>query len=183
MNSPFGPNSSNCAAAGAYAGPPALLERVKTKTCPFELTATPETSPKFIPAGSFKKSGTESNWISGAVFDPSTLGLPALRAGAASGGSMPLFLIAGRAAGEVRNAISAFAAAGDGAFAAVPAEKIVARCTPSGIGPVSVMPGTGNSSLICWKPTSASPRATTAPTRSPSMRRLFGSTRSAMPSC
>src|SRR5438132_7865952 len=27
-NSPLGPNSSNCAAAGAYAGPPALLERV-----------------------------------------------------------------------------------------------------------------------------------------------------------
>ena len=65
-NSPFGPNSSNWAAAAPYAGPYALFDRVKTKMCPFELTATPGTSPKFIPSGSFKKSGTESNGISGA---------------------------------------------------------------------------------------------------------------------
>src|SRR5262245_2785738 len=66
MNSPLGPNSSNCAAAAPYAGPDALFDRVKTKMCPFELTATPGTSPKFIPSGSFRKSGTESNGISGA---------------------------------------------------------------------------------------------------------------------
>src|SRR5262245_25367166 len=34
---------------------------------PLELTATPDTSPKFIPAGSLKKSATESNGISGTV--------------------------------------------------------------------------------------------------------------------
>src|SRR5262245_46942880 len=67
MNSPFGPNSSSCAAVGAYAGPPALFERVKTKTCPFELTATPGTSPKFVPAGSLRKSALESNGMSGTL--------------------------------------------------------------------------------------------------------------------
>src|ERR1043166_5166791 len=65
MNSPFGPNSSSCAAVGAYAGPPALFDRVKTKTCPLEFTATPGTSPKFVPAGSFRKSALGSNWMSG----------------------------------------------------------------------------------------------------------------------
>src|SRR5579871_1231014 len=34
---------------------------------PFEFTATPGTSPKFIPCGSLGKSGTESKAISGAV--------------------------------------------------------------------------------------------------------------------
>src|SRR6266550_1540536 len=67
MNSPFGPNSSSCAAVGAYAGPLALLDRVKTKTCPFEFTATPGTSPKFMPAGSFRKSALESNGMSGTL--------------------------------------------------------------------------------------------------------------------
>jgi hypothetical protein len=32
-----------------------------------ELTATPGTSPKFIPGGSLKKSGTESKGISGTL--------------------------------------------------------------------------------------------------------------------
>ena len=45
----------------------ALLERVNTKMCPFEFTATPGTSPKFMPSGSLRKSGTDSNGISGAV--------------------------------------------------------------------------------------------------------------------
>src|SRR5262245_17715326 len=67
MNSPFGPNSSSCAAVGAYAGPLALFDRVKTKTCPLEFTATPGTSPKLVPAGSFKKSADESNGISGTL--------------------------------------------------------------------------------------------------------------------
>src|ERR1700722_1010354 len=62
---PFASNSKSCAAAGAYAGPVALLDRVNTKTCPLELTATPGTSPKFTPGGSLKKSGTESNANSG----------------------------------------------------------------------------------------------------------------------
>src|SRR5215469_13795950 len=34
---------------------------------PLEFTATPGTSPKFMPSGSFGKSGTESKAISGAV--------------------------------------------------------------------------------------------------------------------
>src|SRR5262245_66349884 len=51
-NSPFGPNSNNCPAAGPYAGPPAVFDRVNTNTWPCELTATPGTSPKFIPGGS-----------------------------------------------------------------------------------------------------------------------------------
>jgi len=33
--------------------------------CPFEFTATPGTSPKFIPAGSLRKSALESNGMSG----------------------------------------------------------------------------------------------------------------------
>ena len=32
---------------------------MKTKTCPFEFTATPGTSPKFMPAGSLRKSALE----------------------------------------------------------------------------------------------------------------------------
>ena len=48
--------------------PFALFERVNTKTCPLEFTATPGTSPKFIPGGSLMKSGTESNGISGTSF-------------------------------------------------------------------------------------------------------------------
>jgi hypothetical protein len=43
----------------------ALFDRVKTKMWPLEFTATPGTSPKFAPAGSLKKSGTESKAISG----------------------------------------------------------------------------------------------------------------------
>src|ERR1051325_2666278 len=35
--------------------------------CPFELTATPGTSPKFMPAGSFRKAALESNGMSGTV--------------------------------------------------------------------------------------------------------------------
>src|SRR5215510_3200034 len=67
MNSPFGPNSSSCAAVGAYAGPPALFERVNTKTYPFEFTATPGTSPKFMPPGSLRKSAVESKEMSGTL--------------------------------------------------------------------------------------------------------------------
>ncbi|MGE3513466.1 MAG: hypothetical protein AB7N65_31800, partial [Vicinamibacterales bacterium] len=58
---PSASNSGSCAAVAPYAGPPALFDRVNTKTCPRELTATPETSPRFIPSGSRRKSGTDSN--------------------------------------------------------------------------------------------------------------------------
>jgi hypothetical protein len=44
------------------------------------------------------------------------------------------------------------------------------------------MPAIGSSSLICWNPISASPLATTVPTRSLSIRRLFDLMASAMPS-
>jgi hypothetical protein len=44
------------------------------------------------------------------------------------------------------------------------------------------IPGTGSNSLICWKAISHSPRATTAPVRSPPpTKRLLGNTRSAIP--
>src|SRR5580658_3187026 len=45
MYFPSGPNSSNCEAVEAYAGP-VELPREKMKMCPFEFTATPDTSPK-----------------------------------------------------------------------------------------------------------------------------------------
>src|SRR6185436_13558710 len=73
MNCPLGPNSSSCAAAGPNAGPCALFERVNTKTWPFESTATPETSPKFNPAGSFRNSGTDWNGSVGTVSWPNTI--------------------------------------------------------------------------------------------------------------
>src|SRR5262245_31771447 len=118
-NPPLASNSSNCAAAGAYAGPPALFDLVKTNTCPFEFTATPATSPKFIPGGSLKKSGTESKGMSGTA------------AGADEGtdaiGSRPLLRIGAAAAGEARNAINARAAAGFLDVDATPAAKTVTR--------------------------------------------------------
>src|SRR5712692_7039043 len=56
-------NSSNCAAAAAYAGP-VVLPRERTKMLPFEFTATPVTSPRYRSFGSF--SGSEaSNGICG----------------------------------------------------------------------------------------------------------------------
>src|ERR1700734_52559 len=67
MKSPSAVNSSSWAAVGAYAGPLALFERVNTKTWPLEFTATPGTSPKFIPSGSFGKSTTESKGICGTL--------------------------------------------------------------------------------------------------------------------
>jgi hypothetical protein len=57
--------SSTCDAVAPYAGPPALFERVKIATSPFELTATPDTSPTFMSAGSFRKFTLPSNGISG----------------------------------------------------------------------------------------------------------------------
>src|SRR5450755_812629 len=63
-NLPPASNSSNCAAAAPYAGP-LLLPRDSTNTCFLELTAIPDTSPKYIPSGNLKKSGAESNAMSG----------------------------------------------------------------------------------------------------------------------
>src|SRR5215472_3504180 len=61
---PSGPNSSNCAAAARWAGP-VVPPRENTKMCPFERTATSDTSPKCRSAGSLKKLGVESKGISG----------------------------------------------------------------------------------------------------------------------
>src|SRR6186713_1842908 len=61
MYCPLGPNSRSCDAVGPNAGPCALFERVNTKRCPFESTATPDTSPKLNPVGSFRNSGTDWN--------------------------------------------------------------------------------------------------------------------------
>src|SRR4051812_13040037 len=58
-------NSSTCDAVAPYAGPPALFERVKMATSPFELTATPDTSPTFMSAGSLRKLMLPSKGISG----------------------------------------------------------------------------------------------------------------------
>src|SRR5258708_5903578 len=50
-------------------------------------------------------------------------------------GSMPLFVIAGAAAGDARNMMSALAASGVFAPAATPAENTVTRWTSGGSGP------------------------------------------------
>ncbi len=42
----------------------------------------------------------------------------------------------------------------------MPAENTVIFCNSAGNGPIMSMPATGCNSLICWKPISASPRAT-----------------------
>src|ERR1700743_1884431 len=64
MYLPSAPNSSICAAAAAYAGP-VVFPRENTKMCPFEFTATPDTSPRYKSAGSFRRFGTDSNGIAG----------------------------------------------------------------------------------------------------------------------
>ena len=65
------------------------------------------------------------------------------------------------AAGDTRKAISALAASGSLAFAAIPARNTLTICSSAGIGPTMSMPGCGRSSLTGWKPISACPRATT----------------------
>src|ERR1700748_3889658 len=64
MNLPSLSNSSSWVAAAAYAGP-VVLPRDSAKTCPLELTATPETSPKYMLVGSFSGLGTDSKLIVG----------------------------------------------------------------------------------------------------------------------
>ncbi len=64
---PSASNSSSCAAAAAYAGP-RVLPREKTKMWPLELTATPETSPRYTSLGSLIASGTESKAICGTAW-------------------------------------------------------------------------------------------------------------------
>src|SRR5262252_7956956 len=56
-NFPVLSKRSTCEAVAPYAGPPALFDRVYTATSPLELTATPETSPKFMSGGSLRKFG------------------------------------------------------------------------------------------------------------------------------
>src|SRR5665213_370809 len=63
-NAPLASNSSSCVAAAAEAGP-LVLPRDSTNTWPLELTETPDASPKYMLAGSFKGLGTESNGIVG----------------------------------------------------------------------------------------------------------------------
>src|SRR6185295_13991452 len=64
-NLPVLSKSRICEAVAPYAGPLALLDRVNTAISPFELTATPDASPRFMSLGSLRKFGTESNGISG----------------------------------------------------------------------------------------------------------------------
>src|SRR6266566_3139571 len=64
-NLPVLSNNSTCAAVAPYAGPFALLPREKTAISPFELTATPDASPKLMSAGSFRNVTLPSNGISG----------------------------------------------------------------------------------------------------------------------
>src|SRR5258706_13014625 len=66
MNLPLGSNSSSCAAVAMYDGR-LLLPREKTKTLPFELTATPAPSPKAMSGGSLSGFGTDSNGIVGGI--------------------------------------------------------------------------------------------------------------------
>src|SRR6185437_4074991 len=58
MNVPLGSNSKSRDASPL---------RVYTNTSPFEFVATPMPSPRYKPVGSFRKLGTESNAICGAV--------------------------------------------------------------------------------------------------------------------
>src|SRR5579871_1741711 len=64
MNLPSLSNSRSCVAAAAYAGP-LVFPRESANTCPFELTATPDTSPKYMLVGSFSGLDTDSKLIVG----------------------------------------------------------------------------------------------------------------------
>ena len=64
-NLPVLSNNRICDAVAPYAGPLALFDRVNTAMSPFELTAMPEASPRFIPAGNLRKLMSASNGISG----------------------------------------------------------------------------------------------------------------------
>src|SRR6478672_586069 len=68
MYFPLASNSSRVVVAFPYSGPEVAVPGwLSTTTVPFELTATLSTSPKFIRAGSFSGSGTDSNWRIGAL--------------------------------------------------------------------------------------------------------------------
>ena len=77
--------------------------------------------------------------------------------------------------------MSALAPAGSCAVVAMPAENTVIFLTSGGSAPTRSMPRTGSSSLICWNPISASPRATTWPTGSAGIIRLLPFISSATP--
>ena len=76
------------------------------------------------------------------------------------------FVIAAAASGDARNLISARPRPAPSLRTHAPANA-TRDCSSAGIGPTRSMPGTWISSLTCWKPISASPRATTAATGSP----------------
>ena len=71
------------------------------------------------------------------------------------------------ASAEARNVIPDRASSASGLVVAMPAENTETFCTSAGSGVMCAIPGTGSTSLICWNAISASPRATTAPVRSP----------------
>ena len=80
-------------------------------------------------------------------------------------GSSALFLIAAAAAVDARNSMKRRAVSGYRDRAPIPADTTDMRCTAAGNGPTKSMPSIGINSLICWNPISASPLATTVPTR------------------
>jgi len=96
-------------------------------------------------------------------------------------GSRPLAVMAWVAAGEDRKVIRDFAASGSLDPVTIPAEKMVIFWTSLGKGPTNSIPEIGFNSLICWKPISASPRATTDPTGTAGIIRLLAVTWSTMP--
>ena len=62
---------------------------------------------------------------------------------------------------------SALAASGRVEVVHTPAEKTVTHWISGGSKPITSMPGIFINSLNCWKPSSASPRATRTPTGMP----------------
>src|SRR5258705_5977075 len=68
MYLPAESNSRRLVVALPYSGPDVAVPGwLSTTTVPFEFTATASISPKFIPGGSFRGSGTDSNWSMGAL--------------------------------------------------------------------------------------------------------------------
>ncbi len=93
-------------------------------------------------------------------------------------GSSPVCRMVSATSADDRNARSRAAPAALAAPVVTPAAKVVIFWNSPGMGPAYVAPLIGRISLICWKPISTSPRATTAATRSLTTRRLFGASSS-----
>src|SRR6202035_4493444 len=82
-------------------------------------------------------------------------------------GINPAFEITGAASGDARKRINALAASGSRTREVSAAAKEKFGCSSGGIAPTKLTPWVWISSATCWKPISASPRATTAGTGSP----------------